>query len=85
MLGTQYQPDGLPEISGGVNFGGGTYLESASGACSLTYYAGNAYAERWYGNNNRGFTFRASAYNNIYGNSNYVQPKSVSTLPIIKY
>ena len=85
MLGTQYKPAGLPEISGGVNFGGGTYLESASGACSLTYYAGNAYAERWYGNNNRGFTFRASAYNNIYGNSNYVQPKSVSTLPIIKY
>lgn len=85
----EYQADGLPNITG--NFRNGSGLSSqVSGAM---YYINNNnvdYRTRTDGGSDSNYTnswcgFNASLSNSIYGNSNQVQPKSVSIIPILKY
>lgn len=77
-----YQKDGLPNITGTIQTDRSRY-SYASGAFVIDNIAGN---ERGgIGTGNAGFNFDASRSNAIYGKSNYVQPKSVSITPILKY
>ena len=75
-----YQEDGLPNITGHINAGG------LGGSSSGAFYEEDT---TWYGHDG-GWSkpahgFNASLSNSIYGKSNFVQPKSVSILPILKY
>lgn len=81
----EYQPDGLPNIEGTFStfylWGQG----SASGAFKLTQNSKGSVGDTgapWY---NYTASMDASRSNSIYGTSEYVQPKSVSILPILKY
>ena len=88
----QYQADGLPNITGYIEIskhGGTDTWWNWSGAL---YSSNNAIKNAGYGqlansNNswNSALDFNASRSNRIYGSSSFVQPKSVSLLPIIKY
>ena len=76
-----YQEDGLPNITG--TFGGSAYGATVGGAFSDI--GGRSSYERGGGGSNCIVGFDASRSNPIYGNSDTVQPKSVSILPILKY
>lgn len=76
-----YQEDGLPNITG--TFGGSAYGATVGGAFSDI--GGRSSYERGGGGSNCIVDFNASRSNSIYGKSNFVQPKSVSILPILKY
>ena len=79
-----YQADGLPNITATGGYANRTGMNpSTSGAF---YYT----SSRNIGSNsddrdNQILCFDASRSNSIYGASSYVQPKSVSTIPILKY
>lgn len=78
-----YQEDGLPNITGSV-ITSGAILSSASGVFTVGTNAKNRDdVLDIYGNSL--LSFNASHSNPIYGNSDTVQPKSVSILPILKY
>lgn len=78
-----YQPDGLPNITGSV-ITSGAILSSASGVFTVgTNTKNRDDVLDIYGNSL--LSFNASSSNPIYGNSDTVQPKSVSILPILKY
>lgn len=78
-----YQPDGLPNITGSV-ITSGAILSSASGVFTVgTNTRNRDDVLDIYGNSL--LSFNASSSNPIYGNSDTVQPKSVSILPILKY
>lgn len=80
-----YQEDGLPNITGRI---GGLCFDNTDARNGMTgafywgstdvYGAGGGHSDRY------GY-FDASRSSSIYGNSQYVQPKSVSILPILKY
>jgi len=76
----RYQPDGLPNLEGRFWGGMGTDMD---GKLFANQYRVNSYD----GNGPYGFaySFNASRYNSIYGNSTHVQPMNVSMLPILKY
>ena len=82
-----YQQDGLPNITGGFQVSNlWVHSNAASGAFTDTYVSGTNNA----GNGgtraqSHRFDFNASRSSSIYGRSNYVQPKNVSMLPILKY
>ena len=88
----QYQADGLPNITGYIEIskhGGTNTWWNWNGAL---YSSNNGISGRGYGqlkhennNWNSALDFNASRSNGIYGSSSYVQPKSVSLLPIIRY
>ena len=72
---------GLPEIEGSISFA--SYQQSANGAFSFTSTGQQSPAS---GNNLGGrFNFAASKSNPIYGNSDTVQPASITLIPQIKY
>lgn len=87
----EYQTDGLPNITGTILRVSGLITNQtigATGAFSNTSSWGNAQrsgtsSNYWMTGNN--LDFYASRSNSIYGKANYVQPKSVSILPILKY
>ena len=81
----QYQQDGLPNITGSINISNQWY-DGSSGAFTHSYGGGSnrcgdggSYPHRTV------YDFNASRSSRIYGTSNYVQPKNVSMLPILKY
>ena len=84
-----YQPDGLPNIEGffkGLVGRGNILEEDYSGCITLTKQGSTA----WGHSGDRHWTWRYANINahnasSIYGTSNYVQPKSVSLIPILKY
>ena len=82
-MGTQYQPDGLPNITG-TQYGCGHdgYMDCSGAIYKIGGAYGGMSSMDW---NNPAWGFNANLSNAIYGNSQYVQPKSVSILPIIKY
>ena len=81
-----YQADGLPNITA-KGFMGENYSNWATAGSGALYYKrdpglgsnGGQDADNYVG------YFDASRSNAIYGKANQVQPKSVSTLPILKY
>ena len=86
-IGTQYQPDGLPNITGafrmtGNGYSGGAYFNGCF------YNAGGTYAcetQDDYRMRCNNIGINASLSSSIYGKSDFVQPKNVSMLPILKY
>lgn len=78
-----YQPDGLPNITGGYQHDGwsGYGYYGAVTANVGRPYTGTGQG----GTTSNGFKFDASRSSSIYGKSSYVQPKNVSILPILKY
>ena len=79
----EYQPDGLPNITGFVPL---AYRNWGSYPISGAFYDAKLQASN--GSDDKttqSFGFDASRSNPIYGASEYVQPKSVSILPILKY
>lgn len=79
-MGTQYQPDGLPNITGTTRG-----CDDNSGAWTGCFYQGYTVGKCSGDYNGTVGYFDASRSSSVYGNSQYVQPKSVSMLPIIKY
>ena len=76
----EYQADGLPNITG--EFGSGeTYYGAGAFYQNGDISGGTAVG----GVKDSKISFNASRSNSIYGNSNQVQPKSVSIIPILKY
>ena len=85
----QYQADGLPNITGYIDpysdySGASIGTRNGSGAMYSTG-SGTIMSRRETGGGGTGIGFQASRSNSIYGASSFVQPKSVSLLPIIKY
>lgn len=80
-----YQPDGLPNIQGTVNSSGDTGFSGGTGALYSDRGNTGMYAQNWYGSPNGRIVLDASKSSNIYGKSNFVTPKNVSLLPILKY
>lgn len=79
-----YLPDGLPNITGTLNFAGGGSVNIATGAFKGDLPAStHTHSNTVIGAN--GFTFDASRSSDIYGKANQVQPKSVAVNYIIKY
>lgn len=81
-----YQGDGLPNITGGIEGiapGSGGY--SASGAFNLWTIETNTNSRGDWKSNRYSFNFNASRSSSIYGASSFVQPKSASVIPILKY
>ena len=80
---------GLPNITGAINslVVNEDVTASASGALTVTSQtSSSAWGFEGDGVNNRyQIGLNASKSNAIYGKSNYVQPKSVSLIPILKY
>ena len=78
-----YQPDGLPNITGFTASIQGFGEPQPTGAFGLSSQTA------WHGHDGGWgrpiIDFDASRSNAIYGQSNFVQPKSVSILPILKY
>lgn len=73
---------GLPNITGSYNWGT-TILVESSGALTGGSYSkgyGNATTHSW-----GGIKLDASLSNSIYGNSETVTPKSLTTFLLIKY
>lgn len=84
-----YQPDGLPNITGYIDpysdySGASIGTRNGSGAMYSTG-SGTIMSRRETGGGSQGIGFQASRSNSIYGASNFVQPKSVSLIPILKY
>lgn len=82
-----YQADGLPNITGQFDMFSGRaaiIANSATGAFSSATSIG-AGSHSDYSKGHKNVYFNASKSNAIYGNSDYVQPKSVSIIPILKY
>ena len=78
-----YQPDGLPNITGFVPL---AYRNNSNKPISGAFYdAGYTISNGSDDKTTNSFGFDASRSNPIYGASEYVQPKSVSILPILKY
>ena len=91
-----YQADGLPNITGqfqgggqmGATFGKGAFARVRGGHAISNQgeaddvYGFNAENGRKYWHQEK---YKETPANTIYGNSKYVQPKSVSILPILKY
>lgn len=80
-----YQNDGLPNITGRI---GGLCFDNADARNGMTgafYWGSTAVYGAGGGHSDRYGYFDANRSNPIYGNSQYVQPKSVSILPILKY
>ena len=86
-----YQPDGLPNIEGSAYSMGigkekvtslftGAFSKSIEGSSLVQGGPDNAA-----GKFNGTLILNAHESNNIYGNSNFVQPKNVSLMPILKY
>lgn len=82
MLGTQYQPDGLPNHRHKIDV---LYARHGEGGSQFANGQWSNGDWDWTRINPDKYTVYASEDNAIYGNSNYVQPKNVSLLPIIKY
>lgn len=80
----EYQADGLPNITGNLNLSRAFY-NGASGAFSIGTQTTKAETDAHSFINYNNATFNASKSNAIYGKSSYVQPKSVSLIPILKY
>ena len=78
-----YQPDGLPNITGGYQHDGwsGYGYYGAVTANIGRPYTGTGQS----GTTTNGFKLDASKSSSIYGKSDNVQPKNVSLLPILKY
>lgn len=83
-----YKSAGLPNIEGEFTVAGAkeASLSRASGALSVSN-PGNVLINSALANTYLGplFTFNASNFNNIYGNSSTVQPPALTLLPCIKY
>ena len=84
-----YQPDGLPNITGYIDpysdySGASIGTRNGSGAMYSTG-SGTIMSRRETGGGGNGIGFQASRSNSIYGASSFVQPKSVSLIPILKY
>lgn len=78
----RYQPDGLPNITGSIGF----KAETVNPQGAFYTVTNNTYPEYSSGNNYGDIVgFNASNSNPIYGKSNYVTPKNVNVLPILKY
>ena len=82
----EYQPDGLPNITGTLS----NLSSRSSGSFPTTgaFYVKKDFANSYGGAstwNSPQIGIDASRSNPIYGASEYVQPKSVSILPILKY
>lgn len=91
-MGTQYQPDGLPNITAQpFTWRTGTNMDNLiSGALYLDRSVKNYPDCNDDQHNGPRYIFDASRMRNssnvqIYGVSEWVQPKNVSVLPIIKY
>ena len=83
----QYQADGLPNITGSLPFDSFLLETSTSlitGAFG-SFYSPHRNRKTTEMTGNYTVDFNASRSNRIYGSSSFVQPKSVSLLPIIKY
>ena len=85
-----YQADGLPNITGNFSVGSiqgrDCAVKWATGVfASQNASSGNALHRAESATAPTGITFDASRSSSIYGNSNYVQPKSVSNIVILKY
>ena len=85
----EYQPDGLPNIKGTATaIGGSCGFPRSTATFTGAFYNSKTLAEAFSvssGGDGATFAMDASRYNKIYGASAYVQPKSVSILPILKY
>ena len=85
-----YQGDGLPDIYGNFTLGqpdgrgNSIGVRGTNGAFGSYNYANGSGASGGAGGNTS-VDFLASRSNGIYGASGQVQPKSVATLPILKY
>lgn len=81
-----YQADGLPNITGSFTYTRAYgYSDAFSGAFSTSQVVTTSWSSRGWDWSNRIADFNASRSSSIYGNSQYVQPKSVSMIPILKY
>lgn len=84
---------GAPDIQGVFVLHGAeqaNIIQGANGAMTLgniynSYRTPAQLTERAGANSSGSFTFRASSYNSIYGNSDTVQPPALCLLPCIRY
>ena len=87
-----YQPDGLPNIWGNFSGCGKGYVGNGhtadlqgNGAFSIGNQSGLGGSDGLGGVQFYWCDFNASRSNSIYGKSSFVQPKSVSSIPLLKY
>ena len=84
-----YQGDGLPNITGTATaIGNSCGFPRSSAVFTGAFYNAGTLSEAFSvssGGDGAIFAIDASRSNSIYGKSSYVQPKSVSLIPILKY